>query len=42
MDACNRFESRGTYLMMRLENLAALPACVTLASAAPRVATAES
>jgi len=31
MDACNRFESRGTYLMMRLENLAALAACVTLA-----------
>ena len=31
MDACNRFESRGTYLMMRLENLAALAACVVLA-----------
>ena len=31
MDACNRFESRGTYLMMRLENLAALAACITLA-----------
>ena len=33
MDACNRFESRGTYLMMRLEYLAALAVCVALALA---------
>ena len=33
MDACNRFESRGTYLVMRLEYLAALAACVALAVA---------
>ncbi len=32
MDACNRFESRGTYLMMRLEYLAALAVCVALAA----------
>lgn len=31
MDARNRFESRGTFLLARLENLAALAACVTLA-----------
>jgi len=31
MDACNRFESRGTYLLLRLENLSALAACVVLA-----------
>lgn len=31
MDAHNRFESRGTFLLARLENLAALFACVTLA-----------
>jgi hypothetical protein len=32
MDAHNRFESRGTFLLARLENLAALLACVTLAA----------
>lgn len=31
MDACNRFESRGTYLLLRLENLSALAACIALA-----------
>jgi hypothetical protein len=33
LDACNRFESRGTYLLMRLEYLAALAVCVALALA---------
>jgi hypothetical protein len=33
MDARNRFASRGTYLLMRLEYLAALLACVALAIA---------
>lgn len=31
MDPRNRFESRGTFLLVRLENLAALIACVVLA-----------
>jgi hypothetical protein len=33
VDACNRFESRGTYWLMRLEYLAALAVCVALAVA---------
>jgi len=31
MDAHNRFESRGTYLLHRLENLSALAACIVVA-----------
>ena len=33
MDARNRFESRGTYLLVRLEYLAALLVCIALAVA---------